>query len=104
MLTGQTVFVTARVRKPGPSCRSGRRGSARSLGEQVDIADVIVEAFSVAPSHHLDTRRGASLEIIGAAQLRRTRALVGVSRPACCCRTWCWRPTRSPPRRSSPRA
>ncbi|WP_419707010.1 FAD-dependent oxidoreductase [Promicromonospora sp. NFX87] len=74
MLTGQSVFLTARVRRPGTVVRVRAESFRTVLGEQVDIADVIVEAFSVRRRLIQDTA-GSVLEIIGAPNSDRTRAL-----------------------------
>ncbi|MFD7307793.1 FAD-dependent oxidoreductase [Promicromonospora sp. NPDC059942] len=74
MLTGQSVFLTARVRSPGTVVRVRGEPFRRMLGEQVDIADVIVEAFSVR-RRIIQRAAGSVLEIIGAPNSDRTRAL-----------------------------
>ena len=47
MLTGQTVFLTARVREPGVVVHIHADGLRKVLSEEVDIADVLVDAFTV---------------------------------------------------------
>lgn len=50
MLTGQSVFLTARVRRAGAVVRVRAERFRAVLGEQVDTADAFVEAFSVSIS------------------------------------------------------
>ncbi|MFC4588958.1 FAD-dependent oxidoreductase [Sphaerisporangium corydalis] len=66
LLTGQHVYLTARVVTAGTVVRVGAAMLRRVLAEQVDIADVLIEAFLV----RRDTIRAAAgnaLEIVGRA-------------------------------------
>lgn len=74
MLTGQSVFLTARVSRPGVVIRIGGERFRAVLREQVDIADVIVEAFSVR-RRIVQRAAGSVLEIVGAPNSDQTRAL-----------------------------
>ena len=74
ILTGQTVYVTARVRKPGLVVQIGARAFRSSLAEQVDIADVLIEAFRLRRRIMLDSA-GSALEIVGQPDTASHRAL-----------------------------
>jgi thioredoxin reductase (NADPH) len=66
LLTGQQVFLTVRVVEGGTVVRIPAENLRRVLAEQVDIADVLVEAFRA----RRDLMRGAAgsaLEIVGPA-------------------------------------
>jgi thioredoxin reductase (NADPH) len=74
LLTGQHVYLTARVVTAGTVVRIGAAGLRRVLAEQVDIADVLIEAFRT----RRDTIRAAAgnaLEIVGRAGDTATREL-----------------------------
>ena len=74
ILTGQTVYVTARVRKPGLVVQIGAQAFRTSLAEQVDIADVLIEAFRLRRRIMLDSA-GSALEIVGQPDTASNRAL-----------------------------
>lgn len=74
MLTGQTVFLTARIRKPGVVIRIPADRFREVLREQVDIADVLVDAFAIRRQIILEAA-GTVLEIIGASNCAENRAL-----------------------------
>jgi thioredoxin reductase (NADPH) len=74
LLTGQSVFLTARVRRAGTVVRIRAATFRQVLGEQVDIADVLVEAFGVRRRIILESA-GSVLEIIGAPNSAENRAL-----------------------------
>ncbi|WP_127509172.1 FAD-dependent oxidoreductase [Actinoplanes solisilvae] len=64
LLTGQHVYLTARVASAGTVVRIDAAALRRVLSEQVDIADVLIEAFRA----RRDTIRaiaGNALEIVG---------------------------------------
>lgn len=64
LLTGQNVYLTARVVAPGTVIRIEDGPLRRALAEQVDIADVLIEAFRVRRDV-IRTAAGAALEMIG---------------------------------------
>ncbi len=64
ILTGQTVYVSARVRAPGVVVQLLSVPFRRALAEQVDIADVLIEAFRLRRRIMLDSASSA-LEIVG---------------------------------------
>ncbi|GII59855.1 thioredoxin reductase [Planotetraspora thailandica] len=74
LLTGQAVFLTARVRQAGIVVRIRASKFREVLSEQVDIADVLVEAFGVRRSIILESA-GSVLEIIGTPNSAESRAL-----------------------------
>ncbi|MBZ5740320.1 FAD-dependent oxidoreductase [Nocardioides mangrovi] len=74
LLTGQTVFLTARVRRAGTVVRIDAERFRDVLGEQVDIADVVIEAFRVRRRIIMDSAASV-LEIVGPAGSAATRAL-----------------------------
>ena len=74
ILTGQTVYVTARVRKPGLVVQIGAQAFRTALAEQVDIADVLIEAFRLRRRIMLDSA-GSALEIVGQPDTASNRAL-----------------------------
>jgi thioredoxin reductase (NADPH) len=74
ILTGQTVYVTARVREPGVVVQLHARAFRRALAEQVDIADVLIEAFRLRRRIMLDSA-GSALEIVGRPESAGMRAL-----------------------------
>ena len=74
MLTGQSVFLTARARRSGTVVRIRGEKFHAMLSEQVDIADVIVEAFT-SRRRIVQQTAGSVLEIIGAPNSAETRAL-----------------------------
>ncbi len=79
LLTGQAVYLTARVTVPGRIIRIDAETFRRLLGEQVDIADVLLEAFSVR-REGLKEAAGSALELVGwptAVETRDLRAYVG---------------------------
>jgi thioredoxin reductase (NADPH) len=79
LLTGQAVYLTARVTGPGRIVRIDTGAFRRLLAEQVDIADVILEAFSIR-REGLKVAAGSALELIGwpaAVETRDLRAYVG---------------------------
>ena len=74
ILTGQTVYVTARVAEPGLVVQIGARAFRSALAEQVDIADVLIEAFRLRRRIMLESA-GSALEIVGQPDAASTRAL-----------------------------
>src|SRR6478735_2712036 len=79
LLTGQAVYLTARVTESGRVIRIDTETFRRLLGEQVDIADVLLEAFSVRRDA-LKEAAGSALELVGwptAVETRELRAYVG---------------------------
>ena len=74
LLTGQTVFLTARVREPGEVLRITAERFRAVLSEQVDVADVLVEAFGARRRILIDSASNV-LEIIGASDCADNRAL-----------------------------
>ncbi|MBL0888221.1 FAD-dependent oxidoreductase [Myceligenerans sp. I2] len=74
LLTGQSVFLTARVRQAGTVVRISGESFRAVLSEHADIADVLVEAF-IARRRIVQRTAGSVLEIIGAANSAETRAL-----------------------------
>ena len=74
ILTGQKVYVTARVREQGVVVQLHARAFRAALAEQVDIADVLIEAFRLRRRIMLDSA-GSALEIVGRAASAGTRAL-----------------------------
>ncbi|GAA4714668.1 FAD-dependent oxidoreductase [Nocardioides conyzicola] len=79
LLTGQAVYLTARVTVAGRIVRIDTETFRRLLSEQVDIADVLLEAFSVRRDA-LKEAAGSALELVGwptAVETRELRAYVG---------------------------
>jgi thioredoxin reductase/CRP-like cAMP-binding protein len=74
LLTGQTVFLTARVREPGSVVRLTAERFRSVLSEQTDIADILVDAF-VARRRIILEAAGSILEVIGAVDSSESRAL-----------------------------
>jgi thioredoxin reductase (NADPH) len=74
ILTGQTVYVTAKVSEPGNVVQVQSKAFRRALAEQVDIADVLIEAFRIRRRIMLDSARSA-LEIVGEPDSARNREL-----------------------------
>ena len=74
LLTGQAVYLTARVSTPGEIVRLDAAEFRRVLNEQSDIADVLLEALRVR-RHLLQMVAMSALEIIGAADASDARAL-----------------------------
>lgn len=74
LLTGQSVFLTARVRHAGVVYRISGRRFREVLGEQVDIADILIDAFAERRRIVQETA-GNVLEIVGATSAAETRAL-----------------------------
>lgn len=74
LLTGQTVFLTARVREPGAVVRIRADRFRAVLSEQVDIADVLVDAFAARRRILMESARNV-LEIIGSLDCAHHRAL-----------------------------
>ncbi|MEW9528423.1 FAD-dependent oxidoreductase [Microbispora sp. NPDC049125] len=66
LLTGQHVYLTARVVTAGTVIRVGAAMLRRVLAEQVDIADVLIEAFQ-ARRDTIRAAAGNALEIVGRA-------------------------------------
>src|SRR5690348_10150533 len=64
LLTGQQVFATVRVVRPGTVVRIGRDALRQVLAEQVDIADVLIRTFR-ARREVLRSAAGSALEIVG---------------------------------------
>ena len=64
LLTGQQVFATARVVTAGEVVRIGPRRLRQLLAEQVDLADLLIEAFR-ARREILRSAAGSALEIVG---------------------------------------
>ncbi|WP_436535531.1 FAD-dependent oxidoreductase [Actinoplanes sp. HUAS TT8] len=64
LLTGQHVYLTARVVSAGDVVRVGAAGLRRVLAEQVDLADVLIEAFR-ARRDTIRAAAGNALEIVG---------------------------------------
>ncbi|GAA2216019.1 FAD-dependent oxidoreductase [Nonomuraea monospora] len=74
LLTGQQVFATARVVRAGRVVRIGTDTLRRVLSEQVDIADVLIEAFR-ARREILRSAAGSALEIVGRPDIAETLEL-----------------------------
>ncbi|MET1005539.1 MAG: cyclic nucleotide-binding domain-containing protein, partial [Propionibacteriaceae bacterium] len=74
MLTGQTVFLTARVREPGVVVHIHADRLRKVLSEEVDIADVLVDAFTLRRQIILESASSV-LEIIGVSDCAKHRAL-----------------------------
>lgn len=74
ILTGQQVFATARVAEAGLVVRIGPPALRRVLAEQVDIADVLIEAFR-ARREILRSAAGSALEIVSRPDVAETREL-----------------------------
>ncbi|MEV4629878.1 FAD-dependent oxidoreductase [Micromonospora sp. NPDC049523] len=74
LLTGQHVYLTARVVSAGTIVRIGAATLRRVLAEQVDIADLLIEAFR-ARRDTIRTAAGNALEIVGRAEDAAARAL-----------------------------
>ena len=74
LLTGQTVYLTSRVRVGGEIVRLGPGQFRRVLSEQVDVADVLIEALRVR-RRLLQLVAGSALEIIGPPDSSALRAL-----------------------------
>nr|WP_300046596.1 cyclic nucleotide-binding domain-containing thioredoxin-disulfide reductase [uncultured Nocardioides sp.] len=74
ILTGQKVYVTARVREQGVVVQLHARAFRAALAEQVDIADVLIEAFRLRRRIMLDSA-GSALEIVGRPESAGNRAL-----------------------------
>jgi thioredoxin reductase (NADPH) len=64
LLTGQMVFLTARVTMPGAVVRIDSGQFRRVMIEQPDIADVLLAAFAIR-RENLKAAAGAALEIFG---------------------------------------
>ena len=79
LLTGQAVYLTARVTTAGRIVRVDTGAFRRLLAEQVDIADVLLETFSIR-REGLQQAAGSALELVGrptAVETRELRAYVG---------------------------
>ncbi|MCO6005365.1 FAD-dependent oxidoreductase [Actinoallomurus purpureus] len=74
LLTGQTVYLTARVTGAGTVSRIGPEDLHRVLSEQVDIVDVLVETFRVR-REIMRASAGGALEIVARSDEARGRAL-----------------------------
>ena len=74
MLTGQTVFLTARVRKPGTVVRIPAARFREILGREVDIADLLVDAFTGRRRAIIESASSV-MEIIGFPDCAENRAL-----------------------------
>jgi thioredoxin reductase (NADPH) len=74
MLTGQTVFLTARVRKPGTVARIPAGELREILGREDDIADLLVDAFTRRRRAIIESASSV-IEIIGFADCAENRAL-----------------------------
>ncbi|MDP9840980.1 Crp/Fnr family transcriptional regulator [Streptosporangium lutulentum] len=74
ILTGQTVFLTARVRESGLVVHIRADRLREVLGEEVDIADVLVDAFAIRRRMLLESASSV-LEIIGVSDCAENRAL-----------------------------
>ncbi|WP_243060317.1 cyclic nucleotide-binding domain-containing thioredoxin-disulfide reductase [Nocardioides sp. SR21] len=74
LLTGQAVYLTTRVRVGGEIVRIRAARFRRVLSEQVDLADVLVEALRVR-RQLLQTVASSALEIVGPAESTEARAL-----------------------------
>ncbi|WP_238006223.1 FAD-dependent oxidoreductase [Dactylosporangium sp. AC04546] len=74
LLTGQHVYLTARVASAGTVVRIGPAALRRALAEQVDVADVLVEAFRVR-REVIGAAAGNALEIVGRPDAADTLAL-----------------------------
>jgi thioredoxin reductase (NADPH) len=78
LLTGQQVYLTARVVRAGTVVRIAAAELRRVLAEQVDIADVLIESFR-ARRDLLRSSAGSALEVVGkpdAAETLRLRTFV----------------------------
>ncbi len=64
LLTGQQVYLTARVATAGTVVRIPAHALRRVLAEQVDIADVLIETFR-ARRELMRSAAGSALEIVG---------------------------------------
>ena len=64
LLTGQHVYLTARVVSAGTVVRIGAAMLRRALAEQVDIADILIEAFRER-REVIRAAAGNALEIVG---------------------------------------
>ena len=93
LLTGQAVYLTARVTVPGRIVRIDTETFRRLLAEQVDIADVLLEAFSVRRDG--SRRRPAARSSWSAGRRRSRRGSCGRTSAGSRCRTPGSRPTRS---------
>jgi thioredoxin reductase (NADPH) len=74
LLTGQHVYLTARVVSAGTVVRIGAAMLRRALAEQVDIADILIEAFR----ERREVIRGAArnaLELVGRSDAAQTLEL-----------------------------
>jgi len=75
LLTGQAVYLTARVREPGRVYRIPPPAFRRLMAEDVDLSDVILRAF-LARRRALQTGEGKrSIEILGASLCAASHAL-----------------------------
>jgi thioredoxin reductase (NADPH) len=74
LLTGQHVYLTARVVSAGSVVRVGAAALRRVIAEQVDIADVLIEAFRVR-REAIGVAAGDALEIVGRPGAAESRAL-----------------------------
>jgi thioredoxin reductase (NADPH) len=64
LLTGQHVYLTARVVSAGTVVRIGAAMLRRALAEQVDIADILIEAFRER-REVIRAAAGSALELVG---------------------------------------
>ncbi len=74
MLTGQMVFLTARVTQQGAVVRIDSSGFRKVMAEQPDIADVLLNVFSVRRDKLMSVA-GAALELFGRTDSPRAREL-----------------------------
>ncbi|MCY1137022.1 FAD-dependent oxidoreductase [Actinoplanes sp. Pm04-4] len=74
LLTGQHVYLTARVVSAGTVVRIGAAAVRRVIAEQVDLGDVLMEAFRVRRDVIAEAA-GSALEIVGRADAAASLAL-----------------------------
>lgn len=74
LLTGQAVYVTARVQQPGRIIRIGLGAFRQALAEHADIADIMLQALRLR-RHNMQEDAASALEIIGHRNTAATRAL-----------------------------
>ncbi|GAB3512454.1 FAD-dependent oxidoreductase [Phytohabitans suffuscus] len=74
LLTGQQVYLTARVVSAGTVVRIGAAMLRRALAEQVDIADIVIEAFRER-REVIRAAAGNALELVGRADAAQTLGL-----------------------------
>jgi len=74
LLTGQYVYLTARVVSAGTVVRIGAAMVRRALAEQVDIGDILIAAFQQR-REVISAAAGSSLELVGRPEAAETLAL-----------------------------